>query len=133
MDSNRYEIGLAIKAVRALTDFSLMAQYRSHTPAILHYMQRYLADFHKYKQVLASAHASEAQKTRKRQALKEYQDVLKEEENVLVRDVNKGLSGAKERLANFRKARPGMLSGKEHELRKDTVNFSFPKMHLVSH
>src|SRR5690606_24260131 len=57
MDSNRdrYEIGLAIKAVQALTDFCLMAQYRSHMPATLHYMQRYLADFHKYKHVLASA------------------------------------------------------------------------------
>jgi len=34
------------KCVSALVDFSLMAQYRSHTPNTLSYLERYLLTFH---------------------------------------------------------------------------------------
>ena len=41
----------AIQYVRALVDFTLMAQYRSHTGDTLQYMEQYLHDFHRYKVV----------------------------------------------------------------------------------
>jgi len=37
---------IALKCVSALVDFSLMAQYRSHTPDTLSYLERYLLTFH---------------------------------------------------------------------------------------
>jgi len=36
----------ALKCVSALVDFTLMAQYRSHTPDTLSYMESYLQTFH---------------------------------------------------------------------------------------
>ena len=41
----------AIQCVRALVDFTLMAQYWSHTEDTLEYMEQYLQDFHRYKVV----------------------------------------------------------------------------------
>ena len=41
----------ALLCVCALADFSLMAQYRSHTQETLGYMEQYLEDFHRYKDV----------------------------------------------------------------------------------
>jgi len=48
----------ALLCVWALVDFSLMAQYRSHTLDTLGYMERYLKDFHRYKQVFQEFRAS---------------------------------------------------------------------------
>jgi len=39
----------ALKCVSALVDFTLMAQYRSHTPDTLSYMESYLQTFHRTK------------------------------------------------------------------------------------
>ena len=36
---------LALGCVRALVDFNMMAQYRSHTPDTLAYMEDYLTSF----------------------------------------------------------------------------------------
>jgi len=41
----------ALKCFHALVDFSLMAQYCSHTPDTLSYMERYLMRFHCTKDV----------------------------------------------------------------------------------
>ena len=46
-DSSQYhDFQIALKCVSALVDFSLMAQYRSHTPDTLSYLERYLLTFH---------------------------------------------------------------------------------------
>ena len=41
----------ALQCVRNLIDFHLMAQYRSHTPETLDYMDAYLNEFHRMKHV----------------------------------------------------------------------------------
>ena len=41
----------ALACVRSLLDFSLMAQYRSHTPETLDYMEQYLNRFHDTKDI----------------------------------------------------------------------------------
>jgi len=46
-DSSQYQdFKSALKCVSALVDFTLMAQYRSHTPDPLSYMESYLETFH---------------------------------------------------------------------------------------
>ncbi|KAF8432002.1 hypothetical protein BGX38DRAFT_1103357, partial [Terfezia claveryi] len=44
---------IAIRCVRALTDFCLMAQYRSHTPQTIEYMNQYLREFHEFMHIFA--------------------------------------------------------------------------------
>ena len=47
-DSSQYQdFKSPFKCVRALVDFTLMAQYRSHTPDTLSYMESYLQTFHR--------------------------------------------------------------------------------------
>jgi hypothetical protein len=41
----------ALKCIRSLIDFHLMAQYRSHTTSTLNYTESYLDDFHKHKDI----------------------------------------------------------------------------------
>jgi len=42
----------ALKCVRVLVDFNMMAQYRSHTPDTIVYMEEYLDQFHRMKDIL---------------------------------------------------------------------------------
>jgi len=48
----------AIRCVRYLTDFCLMAQYRSHTPQTIGYMDQYLRKFHDSVQVFSEFRAT---------------------------------------------------------------------------
>ena len=50
LDSSQYQdFKSALKYVSALVDFTLMAQYHSHTPDTLSYMESYLQTFHRTK------------------------------------------------------------------------------------
>ena len=49
--SQHQDFNIALKCVGALVDFSLMTQYRSHTPDTLAYMERYLQTFHQTKDI----------------------------------------------------------------------------------
>jgi len=60
-DSSQYhDFKSALKCVSALVDFSLMAQYRSHTPDTLSYMERYLQTFHRTKDLFLEFRTSKA-------------------------------------------------------------------------
>ncbi|KAF8430740.1 hypothetical protein BGX38DRAFT_1083510, partial [Terfezia claveryi] len=48
------DVKIAIRAVRALSDFCLIAQYRSHTGETIQYMTKYLQDFHRYRHVFVA-------------------------------------------------------------------------------
>jgi len=54
------DLKVAIRAVRALSDFCLIAQYRSHTPETIKYRSKYLQDFHNYRHVFGEFRASKA-------------------------------------------------------------------------
>jgi len=41
----------ALRCVRVLVDFNMMAQYRSHTPDTIAYMEEYLDQFHRMKDI----------------------------------------------------------------------------------
>jgi len=42
----------ALGCVRALVDFNMMAQYRRHTPDTTAYMEEYLDQFHRMKDII---------------------------------------------------------------------------------
>ena len=51
---------VAIPCVRAITDFCLMAQYRSHTSQTIGYMHEYLRQFHQHMHIFSEFRASKA-------------------------------------------------------------------------
>ena len=50
----------ALQCVYSLIHFSLMAQYRSHTPEILEYMEMYLRTFHRTKDIFLEFRTTKA-------------------------------------------------------------------------
>jgi len=63
-DSSQYhDFKSALKCVSALVDFSLMAQYRSHTPDTVSYMESYLQTFHRTKDIFLEFRTSKATRT----------------------------------------------------------------------
>ena len=65
------DLKVAIRALRTLSDFCLIAQYRSHTPETIKYMSLYLKDFHKYRHVFAEFRVSKVDKKRAEGASKD--------------------------------------------------------------
>jgi len=60
-DSSQYhDFQIALKCVSALVDFSLMAQYCSHTPDTHCYLERYLLPFHQTKDIFLEFRTSKA-------------------------------------------------------------------------
>ena len=65
------DLKIAIRAVRPLSDFCLIAQYRSHIPETIKYMAKYLQDFHTYRHIFREFHASKANHKRAKGASKD--------------------------------------------------------------
>ena len=74
-DSSQYQdFKCALKWVSAPVDFTLMAQYRSHTPDTLSYMESHLQTFHQTKVIFLefrTSMATRAQANRQDQELRE--------------------------------------------------------------
>jgi len=62
--SQYHDFKSALKCVSALVDFSLMAQYWSHTADTLSYMESYLHTFHRTKDIFLEFRTSKATHTR---------------------------------------------------------------------
>ena len=58
--SQHQDFNMALKCVCALVDFSLMTEYRSHTPDTLAYMERYLQTFHQIKDIFLEFRTSKS-------------------------------------------------------------------------
>jgi len=65
------DLKLAIRAVRTLSDFCLIAQHRSHTPKTIKYMSKYMQDFHRYRHIFGEFHASKADHNKAKGASKD--------------------------------------------------------------
>jgi len=61
--SQHHDFQNALNCVSPLVDFSLMAQYRSHTLETVSYIERYLTTFHWTKDVFLEFHTSKATRT----------------------------------------------------------------------
>src|SRR5207302_10922447 len=58
--SQQHDFGRALKCVGVLVDFSLMSQYRSHTPDTLSDLENYLQIFHWTKDVFLEFRTSKS-------------------------------------------------------------------------
>ena len=58
--SQHQDFNIVLKCVGTLVDYSLMTQYRSHTPNTLAHMERYLQTFHQTKDIFLEFHTSKS-------------------------------------------------------------------------
>ena len=116
----------ALLCVWALVDFSLMAQYRSHTLDTLGYMERYLKDFHRYKHVFQEFRASKKNRV---EAAANDQHLGFELEREL-RDAGRVSAERRRRLLDAHRAQQ---SEEQEGFLRSHSHFNFIKMHLLVH
>jgi len=113
----------ALRCVRALVDFNMMAQYRSHTPDTIAYMEEYLDQFHRMKDIFL-----EFRVTKRTQAKVDKQRNEIRRLRALMRECV---------ATSQRRRMPDDNRDEENEMRNDMVHglshFNFIKMHLLSH
>jgi len=128
LDSSQYpDFKSALKCVSTLVAFSLMAQYRSHTPDTLSYMESYLQTFHRTKDIFLAFRTSKATRTRADCQDRELRELMADQ-------------GAKEvhhrTLANrCRHADQERVerSDRRADLIRCENHFNFIKMHYLTH
>ena len=116
----------AIQCVRALVDFSLLAQYQSHTPDTLGYMEQYLEDFHRYKDVFQEFRTSK--KTREEADANDEQLRLELEREL--KDAGRVSAAKRRRLQDANRTQ---RTGEREEILRSQSHFNFIKMHLLVH
>jgi len=76
-DSSQYQdFKSALKCVSALVDFTLMAQYHSHTPDTLSYMESYLQTFHWTKDIFIEFRTSKATRAQANRQDRELRELM---------------------------------------------------------
>jgi len=113
----------ALACVRALVDFNMMAQYRSHTPDTIAYMEDYLDQFHRMKDIFL-----------KFRVIKRTQAKVDKQR----KEIRRQRALIRERVAPSQRRRiRDDDRDEENELRMDMIHgethFNFIKMHLLSH
>jgi Plavaka transposase len=119
----------AILCIKALVNFHLMSQYRSHTDATLQYMSNYLDDFHSHKDVFKRFRAGKTSK-KLAAALRTQlsaERALERDNDETFRRLSKN---AKDRC--LEEDRIGVETEVEAALKQES-HFNFVKMHLLAH
>ena len=113
----------ALRCVRALIDFNMIAQYRSHTPDTIAYMEEYLDQFHRMKDIFLEFRVTkrtQAKVDKQRKEIRRQRALMRERvatsQRWRIRDDHRDEEDA---------LRMDMIHGESH--------FNFIKMHLVSH
>jgi len=113
----------ALDCVRALVDFNMMAQFSSHTPETIAYMEEYLDQFHRMKDILLEFRVSKRTRAKVDNQRKELRH-QRAQSNMRV-------------APSLRRRRVEDHRDEENELRMDMIHteshFNFVKMHLLSH
>jgi len=125
--SQYHDFKSPLKCISALVDFSLMAQYRSHTPDTLSYMESYLQTFHRTKDIFLKFCNSKATRT---QADRQDWQLRELMANQRAKEVHHRT------VANHRR-RADQERGKRSDRRADLIrrenHFNFIKMYYLTH
>jgi len=113
----------ALKYLRALVDFSMMAQYRSHTSDTIAYMEHYLDQFHRMKGIFLEFQVTK----RKLAKVDEQRGVIRHQKTQMSQPV---APCKRRRIRDDNRT-------EEHERRMDLIHceshFNLIKIHLLSH
>ncbi|KAI5776111.1 hypothetical protein EDC01DRAFT_780046 [Geopyxis carbonaria] len=113
----------AIRCVRALVQFHLMTEYESYTEATIGYLEHYLAEFHRHKEVFRFCRADARLNTRIADLRTDYKGRIAEAQR-----------GMNNTMQN--KIKRDMLAEMETEIQglvTELAHFNFPKIHLMRH
>ena len=116
----------ALLCVRALADFSLMAQYRSHTQETLGYMEQYLKDFHRYKEVFQEFRTTK----RTREEADDNDERLRLELERELKSAGRVTTARRRRLQDANRAH---RAGEREDILRSQSHFNFIKLHLLVH
>ena len=121
------DIKIAIRCVRAITNFCLIAQYRSNTSQTIGYIDEYLRQFHQFRHIVGEFQAGKADRE---DAAKAAQEV--EEDQARQATIHQ--------YFQLTSTQGGKRSAEDREKRHQAVHnrlqqatFNFPKLHLLSH
>jgi len=123
------DMKIAIRAVRALSDFCLIAQYRSHTGETIQYMTKYLQEFHKYRHVFGEFRASKADQKKAKGASKDLAETQAQDRQTTISSYFPATATQKANQASANRQE------REH-LVADMLGqstFNYPKLHLLTH
>jgi len=125
--SQQQDFNIALKCVSAVVDFPLMAQYRSHTPDTLVYMENYLQTFHRTKDIFLEFRTSKSTRAEVNRQDRELRKLLADQRAQETRHI----SAAKRR----RQADQNRLQrvNQRADLIRQENHFNFIKMHYLSH
>ena len=127
-DSSEYQdFTSALKCVSPLVDFTLMAQYRSHTPDTLSYMESYLQTFHRTRDIFLEFRTSKATRAQANRQDRELMELMADEcaEKVRHRTV-----ANRHRLADQDRVE---RSDRWADLIRRENHFNSMKMHYLTH
>ena len=116
----------AMRCVRALVDFSLMAQYQSHTPETLGYMEQYLKDFHYHKDVFQEFRTSK----RTREDADANDERLRLELDRQLKNVGRVPPVRRRQLLDANRMQ---RVGEREDILRSQSHFNFIKLHLLVH
>jgi len=127
-DSSEYQdFKSALKCVSALVDFTLIAQYCSHTPDTLSYMESYLQTFHRTKDTFLEFRTSKATCTQANRQDRELRELIADQRGKEVR--HRTLTN-RLRLADQERVE---RSDRRADLIRRENLFNFIKMHYLTH
>jgi len=127
-DSSQYQdFKSALKCVNPLVNFTLMAQYRSHTPDTLSCMESYLQIFHRTKDIFLELRTSKATRTQANRQDRELRKLMADQR---AKEVRHRTVANRRRLADQVRVersdrRAGLIQRENH--------FNFIKMHYRTH
>ena len=125
--SAHHDFKIALKSVSSLVDFSLMAQYRTHIPESLLYMESYLRTFHQTKDIFLEFRTLEATRDKAKRQDQELRQLIADQRTKEVRHrtvANRRRQAAQERAERFDQ-RADLIQRENH--------FNFIKMHYLTH
>jgi len=127
-DSSQYlDFKSALKSVTALVDFTLMAQFRSHTPDTLSYMESYLQIFHRTKDIFVKSRTSKATRTQANLQDQELRELMAHQR---AKEVRHRTVANRRRLADHERVE---WSDRRADLIRRDNHFNFIKMHYLTH
>jgi len=117
----------ALKCVSAQVDFTLMAQYRSHTPDTLSYMESYLQTFHQTKDMFLEFHTSKATGAQANRQDRELRELMADQR---AKEVHHRTVAKRRRLADQEWVQ---RSHRGADLIRRANHYNFMKMHYQTH
>ena len=127
-DSSQYhDFKSALKCVSALVDFPLIAQYCSHTPDTLVYMERYLQTFHRTKDILLVFRTSKATRAEANRQDRDQRELMA---NQRANEACHNTAAKRRRQVDQERLERG---NQRADLIRRKNHFNFIKMHDLSH